>query len=51
MSDAEEKLVHLLLSESDKVIGKLEAEIKVKVQEDRQNNIESTTLENLEGKH
>ena len=51
MSDAEGKLVRLLLSESDKVIRKLEVEIVVKIQEDRKNNIENTSLEKLEGKH
>ena len=51
MSDAEEKLVRLLLSESDKVIRKLEAEIKVKIKEDQQNNSENTALEKLEAKH
>ena len=50
MSDAEEKLMRLILSEFDEVIRKLEAEIKVKIQEDRQNNIENTTLEKLERK-
>ena len=44
MSDAEEKLMRLLLSESDKVIGKLEAEIKLKIEEDRQNNSENTEM-------
>ena len=51
LSDAEGKLVRLLLSESDKVIRKLEVEIVVKIQEDRKNNIENTSLEKLEGKH
>ena len=50
MSDAEEKLMRLILSEFDEVIRKLEAEIKVKIQEDRQNNIENTTLEKLDQK-
>ena len=40
MSDADGKLIRLLLSESDKVIRKLEVEIVVKIQEDRKNNIE-----------
>ena len=51
LSDAGEKLVRLLLSESDKVIGKLETEIEVKIQEDRQKNIENASLEKLERKH
>ena len=51
LSVAEEKLVRLLLSESEKVIGKLEAGIKVKIQEDWQNNIQNTSLEKLEPKH
>ena len=51
LSDPEKKLVRLLLSESDIVIGRLVAEIELKIQEDRQNNIENTTLENLEQKH
>ena len=50
-SDAEEKLVCLLLSESGIVIRKLGAEIKVKIQEEQQNNIENNTLEKLERKH
>ena len=51
MSDAEAKLVRLLLSESDKVTGKPEGEIDAKIQEDLQNNIENTSLEKLEQKH
>ena len=42
--------MRLILSEFDEVIRKLEAEIKVKIQEDRQNNIENTTLEKLDQK-
>ena len=51
MSDAEEKLLRLLLSESDKVTGKPEGEIDAKIQEDQQNNIENTSFEKLEQKH
>ena len=51
LSVAEEKLVRLLLSESDKVIGKFEAGIKEKIEEDWQNNIQNTSLEKLEPKH
>ena len=51
LSDAEAKLVRLLLSESDKVTGKPEGEIDAKIQEDLQNNIENTSLEKLEQKH
>ena len=40
--------MRLLLSESGIVIRKLEAEIKVKIQEEQQNNIENNTLEKLE---
>ena len=47
-SDAEEKLVRLLLSESDKEIRKPEAQIVLKIQEDQKNNIENTSLEKLE---
>ena len=50
MSDADEKLVRLILSEFDQISRKLESEIEVKIQEDRQNNIENTTLEKLERK-
>ena len=42
--------MRLLLSESGIVIRKLEAEIKVKIQEEQQNNIEKNTLEKLERK-
>lgn len=35
---------HLLLLESEKVIGKLETETEVKIQKDHQNNIENTTF-------
>lgn len=35
---------HLLLLESEKVIGKLETEIEVKIQKDHQNNLENTTF-------
>ena len=51
LSDAEGKLVRLLLSESDKVIRKHEAEIVLKIQEEQKNNIENTSLEKLERKH
>ena len=50
LSDADGKLVRLLLSESDKVIRKLEAEIVLKILEDQKNNIENTSLEKLERK-
>ena len=50
MSHADEKLVRLILSEFDQISRKLESEIEVKIQEDRQNNIENTTLEKLERK-
>ena len=50
-SDAEEKLVRLLLSESDKEIRKPEAQIVLKIQEDQKNNIENTSLEKLDRKH
>ena len=39
------------LSEPDKVIRKLEAEIVLKIQEDQKNNIKNTSLEKLERKH
>ena len=51
LSDAEGKLVRLLLSESDKVIRKHEAEIVLKIQEEQKNNIGNTSLEKLERKH
>ena len=51
LSDAEEKLVRLLLSESDKEIRKPEAQIVLKIQEDQKNNIENTSLEKLDRKH
>ena len=43
--------MHILLPKSEKVIGKLEDKIEVKIQEDRQSNIENTTLKELEQKH
>ena len=43
-------LVYLLLLESEKVIGKIDAEI-VKMQEDPQKITENTTLERKEPKH
>ena len=51
MSDAEGKLVRLLLSESDKVIQKNETEIVLKIEEEQKNNIGNTSLEKLERKH
>lgn len=44
MWDGKEMLVYLLLLESEKVIGKIDAEI-VKMQEDPQKITENTTLE------
>lgn len=49
--ECKEKLLHILLLKSEKVIGKLEDKIEVKIQEDRQSNIENTTLKELEQKH
>ena len=43
--------MHILLLKSEKVIGKLEDKTEVKIQEDRQSNIENTTLKELEQKH
>ena len=51
LPDAEGTLVRLLLSEFDKVIRKIEAEIVLKIQEDQKTNIENTSFEKLERKH